>query len=97
MATAVVRGGLRPADFERLTPAEWVAIQRAIVAKEEAEYRTGWEQTRSLYYASVAPYLEGRQTAQTLMPLPWDSTAIQTPRKQATAADLQRIREKFGD
>lgn len=94
---AVVRGGLSPAAFERLTPVEWAAICNAITDREEAEYRLRFEQTRMLVYSFVSPHLSGKSSPEDVMPFPWDdhSNGAQMARKRLSREEIDAIRQRL--
>ena len=94
---AVVRGGLSPMAFERLTPDEWAVICNAITDREEAEYRLRFEQTRMLVYSFISPHLSGKSSPEDVMPLPWDnhSNGVQTPPKRLTREQIADIRTRL--
>ena len=80
LACAVVDVGLSPEAFGELTVSEW------------QDYRTTWEQTRTLVYAALAPHLKEGVTLREVMPLPWDEAPPkpQLPTAEERAEMLRR-------
>lgn len=73
LACAVVDVGLSPEAFGDLTMSEWQAIVERYEASWMRDYRTTWEQTRTLVYATLAPHLKEGVSLRDVMPLPWDA------------------------
>ena len=65
-------------DFLCLRPEEFDAVYNASVGDREAEFRSGWEQTRTLASITIAPHVKRAPTPQKLLPLPWDKTKRRT-------------------
>lgn len=102
LAIAMVRGGLSYRSFSLLTLAEWEAVAAEITHEQDDTLRTGWEQTRQLIYAALAPHLKEGTTIRSLVPLPWDkdttdtdnettSTSSELPSKEEIQGMLQRF------
>lgn len=48
------------------------------MAKQDREFRNGWEQTRKLVFAVLQPHLKNRNsTDKKLMPFAWDIEEVQ--------------------
>lgn len=92
LACAVVDVGLSPEAFGALTVSEWQAIVERFEASWTRDYRTTWEQTRTLVYAALAPHLKEGVTLREVMPLPWDEAPQkpQLPTAEERAEMLRR-------
>ena len=77
LACAVVDVGLSPEAFGALTVSEWQAIVERYEASWTRDYRTTWEQTRTLVYAALAPHLKEGVTLREVMPFCSSLTCLQ--------------------
>lgn len=95
LAYAVTHCHLSPREFARLTPAEWGAIAESAHVREQHEEQRSWEQTRTLLYAIVSPYLSHRISPRELLPFPWDEAAAPPQKETITDNDLRAIEARY--
>jgi hypothetical protein len=83
--------GVAPSEFWELTPREtWNAID-GYNERENAEYRTSWEQTRWLGAIVANGYLKHPKSPRKLLPFPWDNESAGAPEDE-----IQDLREELG-
>lgn len=80
-------------DFCRCTVEEFESICKAYNSQREAEYKDGWERTRSIAVASLRPYLKGSPSAYKIFPLPWDKQRQQN--KVLKPVSAKEDKERF--
>lgn len=84
--------GMRPADFEQMTAAEfyyaWVGWSRREVEREQQ----AWERTRWEVWVLTSIQLDrkDRKPIQEMFPLPWDK-AVPTPRELSIEERRERV------
>lgn len=90
--------GMRLGEVYSLTVEELLTIYEAWAEREETSRRTAWEQTRFLAHCMLMPYAKKRLQPEDVIRFPWEGaqTGKQTPQR-ATAADIERIRRRFGE
>lgn len=89
---------MRPGDLYPLTVAEFAVMYEAWAEREETARRTAWEQTRFLAHCMLMPYAKKRLQPEDVIRFPWEEkpTGRQCSQR-ATAADIERIRRRFGE
>ena len=88
--------GLTLDYFYSLTPREFNNILVGYRAKEESQFRNGWEQTRMLMHIMVLPNLKkgSKLTPMQLLPFDWDNKVKPEPIKDEK---LLKKRHDFWD
>ena len=108
MGIAIGKIGMSLNDFKRLDSYEFAAIFNSYMEKQESEYKASWEQTRSLAYCIVKPYLKKEfqnKSSHDLYPLPWDKEKDKKEDKKdvpkLTAEEqrerMRKLAESLGD
>ena len=92
---AVGQMGLRPADFEQMTVAEfyyaWVGWSRREVEREQQ----AWERERWSVWVLTSVQLDrkDRKPMQEMFPLPWDKEELPAPRELTIDERRERVNE----
>ena len=80
--------GLRPCDFEMMTPAEFWYAYVGYCARERQREQAAWERTRwqSWVLTSIQLERKDRRSMTEMFPLPWDKASL--PEASAPAQEL---------
>jgi hypothetical protein len=71
---AVGQMGMRPCDFEDMTPAEFIYAWNGFARRKQDEERAAWERTRWQIWTLTCIQLMPKDRAEmkAMFPLPWD-------------------------
>jgi len=85
--------GLRPCDFEGMTPAEFLYAYLGWARMRREQEKAGWERTRWETWILTSIQLEpkDRRDMTSMFPLPWDS---ETETQQKKSNDLLTDEER---
>ena len=90
--------GMSLGDVYSLMVEELLAMYEAWAEQEETDRRTAWEQTRFLALCALTPYSKKRLRPEDVVHFPWEEKKKrQSSAQRATAADIERIRHRFGE
>lgn len=79
--------GMRPEDFDGMTPGEFDAVAKAYFGRRRDDLRDRWNRMRLLATIVVQPHTRRKITPEKLLPLPWDEERIR--HKQQQESDSQ--------
>lgn len=91
--------GLRPDDFEAMTPRRFGAVAKAYGEHYETGLRDGWERTRIASTVIIQPQLTKRVEPRQVFPLPWDKErpGEKIPTKEEDMKDFERLMKALRD
>jgi hypothetical protein len=85
--------GMRPADFDDLTPARFIYAWLGWQESEASRMRQAWERERWAVWILTSIQMErkDRQPMAQMFPLPWETTIVAEPIKLSMAERVQRV------
>jgi dihydrodipicolinate synthase/N-acetylneuraminate lyase len=92
--------GIGRADFVALTPEEFREVFALWRENQQAQFRDGWERTRTVAAAALVPHSKKR-SLKAIFPLPWDdekkTDAAPVPKltKAERAARIEELTKKW--
>lgn len=75
------------------TPRSFKNKLKGWIKKRDVDFQNGWEQTRFLVHACIAPHSKTKIKPRKMMPFPWDGPL---PAKNiATQEEIQEVLERY--
>lgn len=90
---------MRPEDFERLTPAEFIYAWLGWSEHDQERQRQAWERERWAVWVLTSIQLDRkeRRPMTEMFPLPWEMTTTQTSEPLTMQERRERIRQILND
>ena len=84
--------GMRPDDFDDITPARFIYAWLGWMEREESLMRQAWERERWAVWILTSIQMErkDRQPMTQMFPLPWESATVAEPVELAMAERVRR-------
>ena len=85
--------GMRPDDFDDITPARFIYAWLGWMEREESRMRQAWERERWAVWILTSIQMErkDRQPMTQMFPLPWEATIIAEPVELSMAERVRRV------
>ncbi len=85
--------GMRPDDFDDITPARFIYAWLGWMEREESRMRQAWERERWAVWILTSIQMErkDRQPMTQMFPLPWESATVAEPVELSMAERVDRV------
>ncbi len=85
--------GMRPDDFDDITPARFIYAWLGWMEREESRMRQAWERERWAVWILTSIQMErkDRQPMTQMFPLPWESAIVAEPVELSMAERVDRV------